>query len=149
MLFRSAVQGDFQAALADSDQSIRLDPKNVYNFLNRADVYRMAGDREAALRDLAQAKKVDGSNIYSWLMSAQIYDEMADRANALTNYREFYRLQPKAFRQIPEEYLKDISEKDYQTLRKEKDDARKKLEKQIRDAKKSADKKTAEKKKAS
>lgn len=144
-----AVQGDFQAALADSDQSIRLDPKNVYNFLNRADVYRMAGDREAALRDLDQAKKVDGSNLYSWLMSAQICDEMADHANALTNYREFYRLQPKAFRQIPEEYLKDISEKDCQTLRKEKADARKKLEKQIRDEKKAADKKAAEKKKAS
>ncbi len=138
-----AVMGDFQQALVDSDKAIALNAKDVYNFLNRADVYRMMGNRDAALNDLAQAKKVDKDNPYSYLMTAQIRDEMADRAAALADYKELYRLRPNAFRDIPAEYLKDISAKDYATVQKEKDEARKKLEKQIKDEKKAADKKPA------
>ncbi len=120
-----------------------LDPKDVYNFLNRADVYHMMGDFAQALRDLAQAKQVDKSNVYSYLMTADIRDEMGDKAVALTDYKEFYRLRPQAFRRVPEEYLKDISAKDYATVQKEKAEARKNLEKQIKDEKKAADKKPA------
>ena len=68
---------------------------------------------------------------------------MADQAAALADYKEFYRLRPAAFRDIPAEYLKDISAKDYETIQKEKDEARKNLEKQIQDEKKAADKKPA------
>ena len=138
-----AVTGDFAQALADSDKAVALDPKDVYNFLNRADVYHMMGDFAQALRDLAQAKQVDKSNVYSYLMTADIRDEMGDKAAALTDYKEFYRLRPQAFRRVPEEYLKDISAKDYATVQKEKAEARKNLEKQIKDEKKAADKKPA------
>ena len=138
-----AVTGDFRQALVDLGQAVTLNDKDVYNFLNRADVYRMMGDRNAALNDLAQARKVDKDNPYSYLMTAQIRDEMADQAAALADYKEFYRLRPAAFRDIPAEYLKDISAKDYETIQKEKDEARKNLEKQIQDEKKAADKKPA------
>ena len=76
-------------------------------------------------------------------MIADIRDEMGEKAAALTDYKEFYRLKPQAFRRIPAEYLKDISAKDYATVKKEKDEARKNLEKQIQDEKKAADKKPA------
>lgn len=115
-----AVTGDYGGALADADKAVALDSSNVYNWLNRADVYRMAGNREAALADCQQARQIDGDNPYCWLIPAQIYEEKADREAALASYREFYRLLPKAFRHIPEEYLKEISEKDYNTLQKEK-----------------------------
>ena len=120
-----AVTGDYAGALADADKAVALDSNNIYNLLNRADVQRMAGNREGALADCEQAKLVNGKNPYSWLISAQIYEEKAEHEAALSNYREFHRLLPKAFRHIPEEYLKDISEKDYKTLQKEKQEAEK------------------------
>lgn len=118
-----AVAGDYGGALADADRAVALDGNNVYNLLNRADVRRMAGNREAALADCMQARQLAADNPYCWLIAAQIYDEKAEQGEALTHYREFYRLRPKAFRRIPEEYLKDISEKDYKALLKEKQEA--------------------------
>lgn len=97
-----------------------MDSKNAYNFLNRADIYRMMGDREAALVDCREAKKVDAENPYSYLIGAQIEDEMERKEAALADYKEFHRLQPAAFRHIPPEYLQKISAKDYKTYEKEK-----------------------------
>ncbi|MCR5438620.1 MAG: hypothetical protein K6F01_04200, partial [Selenomonas sp.] len=68
------------------------------------------------------------------------------QAEALANYQEFYRLRPKAFRVIPEEYLQAVSDKDYKMLQKEKAEARKKYEQQWN--KEHKDKKAAEKKSA-
>jgi predicted Zn-dependent protease len=141
-----AVAADFTAGLQDLDKAVTMDSKNVYNYLNRADVYHMMGNTEAALADLAQAKDTDKANPYVWLMSAQIYEELGQQADALANYQEFYRLRPKAFRVIPEEYLQSVSEKDYKTLQKEKADAKKKYEQQWN--KEHKDKKAAEKQSA-
>ncbi len=120
-----AILGDYEGALADADKGVDLDDKNVYNFLNRADVHRMRGEREAALADCERAKAVDGKNAVTYLLMAQIYEEMADREKALENYKELHRRKPKAFRRIPEEYLQEISPKDYKTLQKEKEEAKK------------------------
>ena len=133
-----AVGGDYAGGLKDCDRAISLDSKNVYNYLNRADVYHLMGNLSAALADLEQAAAADRENPYSYLMRAQIYDELAKKDKSLENYKEFYLLRPKAFRVIGEEYLKDISEKDYKELRKEKDEARRNYEKKWQEEKKSA-----------
>ena len=125
-----AVTGDYGGALADADKAVALDSSNVYNWLNRADVYRMAGNREAALADCQQARQIEGDNPYCWLIPARIYEEKGDQEAALASYREFHRLLPKAFRHIPEEYLKEISEKDYNTLQKEKQETGKRQAKE-------------------
>ncbi len=138
-----AVAGDFTAGLQDLDKAVTMDSKNVYNYLNRADVYHMMGNTEASLADLAQAEAIDKANPYVWFMRAQIYEELGQQADALANYQEFYRLRPKAFRVIPEEYLQSVSEKDYKTVQKEKADAKKKYEQQWN--KEHKDKKAAEK----
>lgn len=114
-----AVDGDYTGGLADADQGLALDDKNAYNFLNRADIYRMLGNREAALADCQSAMKVDAENPYSYLMSAEIEDEMNRKDEALESYQKFYKLRPAAFRRIPSEYLQKISEKDYKTWQKE------------------------------
>ncbi len=117
-----AVEGDFTGALADADRGVSLDAKNAYNFLNRADIYRMIGNREAALADCQSAVQVDAKNPYSYLMSAEIEDEMGRKEAALAQYQKFYGLRPDAFRRIPPEYLQKISAKDYKTWQKEKAD---------------------------
>ncbi len=115
-----AVEGDYAGALADANRGVALDGKNAYNFLNRADIYRMAGNREAALSDCASAKKVDEENPFSYLISAEIEDEQGNKDAALKEYQAFYKLRPAAFRRIPPEYLQKISAKDYKTWQKEK-----------------------------
>ena len=115
-----AVEGDYAGALDYANRGVAQDSKNAYNFLNRADIYRMVGNREAALADCAAAKEVDAENPYSYLMSAQIEDEMERKEAALADYKEFHRLRPAAFRHIPLEYLEKISAKDYRTYQKEK-----------------------------
>jgi len=120
-----AVAGDYEGALLDSDKAVSMDDKNLYNFLNRADVHRMRGDRAAALSDCESARALDQKNPVTFLIMAQIYEEMGEEEKALASYKELYRLQPKAFRRIPEEYLKVISEKDYKALQKEKEEKKK------------------------
>ena len=115
-----AVEGDYAGALADANRGVALDGKNACNFLNRADIYRMAGNREAALSDCASAKKVDAENPFSYLISAEIEDEQGNKDAALKEYQAFYKLRPAAFRRIPPEYLQKISAKDYKTWQKEK-----------------------------
>ena len=136
-----AVEGDFTGALEDANHGISLDAENAYNFLNRADIYRMMGDREAALADCQQAMKLDAANPYSYLISAEIEDEMAKTDAALANYQKFYKLRPDEFRHIPPEYLQKISAKDYKTWQKEK--AEKEKERMEAWKKKQADKKSS------
>ena len=93
--------------------------------LNRADVRHMRGEREAALADCESAKALDGKNPVTYLLAAQIYEEMGNAEQALAHYKELHRLAPRAFRKIPEEYLQEISEKDYKELQKEKEEAKK------------------------
>lgn len=127
-----AVAGDFTGALQDADAGLALNSKDIYNFLNRADIYRMMGEPQKALADLQSAMSIDAKNPYGPLMSGQIYDEIGDHANALKYYKALYEIDPKTFRDIPEEYLKDISDKDYQTVLKEKKKAKEEREKAIK-----------------
>ena len=120
-----AVAGDYEGALLDADRAVSLDNRNIYNFLNRADVRHMRGEREAALADCESAKALDGKNPVTYLLAAQIYEEMGNAEQALAHYKELHRLAPRAFRKIPEEYLQEISEKDYKELQKEKEEAKK------------------------
>ena len=125
-----AVKGDYAAALAEANRAVSTNPQNVYIFLNRSDIYHMQGDTTAALADLTKAKEIDKSNIYVYLLSAQIYDELGNKEQAKENYREFYKLRPKAYRNIPEEYLQEIAPKEYKEVTKAKAEAREKYEKE-------------------
>lgn len=140
-----AVSGDYKGAIADSDKAVALDPKDVYNYLNRADVFHMAGDTDRAIADLTKAIAIDPKNGWGPLMRAGIYDELGDHQQALADYKAFYNLNPKAYARIPEEYLKDISKTDYETVQKARAEAKKKAaetwkkaQKEKRDQKKKA-----------
>lgn len=141
-----AVGCDFAGALKDCDKAVAMDAKNVFNFLNRADVYRMMGDTDKALADLAMAKKIKADNPYGWLLSAEIYDELGRQEEAQENYQKLYALDNKYVRVIPDEYLPALNEKEYKKRLKAKAEARKQYEKKWKEDKKKADKKSATRK---
>lgn len=141
-----AFAGDYAGGLADFDRAIALDANNVYIYLNRADVYHMQGDTTRAIADAHRAQEVDSKNIYGYTIAGQVYDEIGDHANALAEYKKLYEVNAKVFRLIPEEYLQEVSEKDYKTLRSEKERARKVHDEALKAAKDKQDKEKAKEK---
>lgn len=125
-----AVNGDFVGALNEADKAVAADSKNIYTYLNRADIYHMQGELDKALADLAKAKEIDKNNAISYYLAAVIEDERGNVEAAKADFAELYRLQPKAVNQIPDAYLQDIAPKAYEARQKQKAEARKKYAEQ-------------------
>ena len=121
-----AVSGDFAGALSEADKAVAADNKNIYTYLNRADIYHMLGELDKALADIAQAKEIDKKNAVSYYLAAVIEDEQGNTEQAKADFAELYRLQPKAVSRIPDKYLQAISQKEYEKRQKDKAEARKK-----------------------
>ena len=121
-----AVNGDFAGAISEADKAVATDNKNIYTYLNRADIYHMQGELDKALQDLVKAKEIDKDNAISYYLAAVIEDERGNTAAAKTEFAELYRLQPKAVNQIPDEYLQEIAPKAYEERQQKKAEARKK-----------------------
>ena len=115
-----AVAGDYEAALADSNHAVELDATNIYNFLNRADVYRMMGEREKALADLEKSQEIDAKNPYIYKMRGEIYNEMGEKEAALAAYKEYWKQAPNAS-DIPDEYMQEVDAAAYDKIVKERE----------------------------
>ena len=121
-----AVNGDFAGELSEADKAVATDSKNIYTYLNRADIYHMQGELDKALADLAKAKEIDKKNAISYYLAAVIEDEQGNSEAAKADFAELYRLQPKSVSKIPDVYLQDIAPKEYNAREKKKAEARKK-----------------------
>lgn len=135
-----AVSGDFAGALQEANAAVATDDKNIYTYLNRADIYHMQGDRTRALADLEQAKTIDKDNVISYVLAGRIQDELGNKEAARKEFADFYRLRPKDWQTIPEEYLETIAPKEYKELQKEKAEARAKFAKEWKKEQKSKNK---------
>ena len=113
-----AICGDYDGALADTNSACEQDPKNLYNFLNRADVRHMRGENDSALEDIAHAISMDEKNFISYELQAQILDELGRKYEALESYRKVYELTKKNPRSVPLEYLEKINPKAAEKIRK-------------------------------
>lgn len=121
-----AVNGDFAGAISEANKAVATDSKNIYTYLNRADIYHMQGDLDKALADLAKAKEIDPKNAISYYLAAMIEDERGNHEPAKADFAELYRLQSKSAGRIPDEYLQEIAPKEFEKRQKEKAEARKK-----------------------
>ncbi len=113
-----AICGDYDGALADTDAAIAQDPKNLYNFLNRADVRHMRGETDLALADIALALKIDEKNAIAYKLQGDILDEQGKTDLATESYRKVYELTKKNPHSIPLTYLEKIDAKAADKLRK-------------------------------
>ena len=143
-----AVNGDMAGALAEVNQAVAMNPKDAYNYLNRADVLYMNGEIDKALLDCEEAKKIDAKNLHAYLLSGLLLDEQAKKEEALANYQEAYKLAKDNVRYIPDEYLEKIAPKEYekrQKLKAEKAEKEKKAKEKQEKEKKKTENKTDEK----
>ena len=120
-----AVCGDFDGALIDSNKAVEQDAKNLYNFLNRADVYHMRGEFELALADIDRAIAINKKNAISYKLQGEIYDELGDTANAEKSFKTCYELSKKNPKSIPLTYLEKIDVAAAEKIHKAKAEAEK------------------------
>ncbi len=117
-----AICGDYDGALLDADAAVDKDPKNLYNFLNRADVRHMRGELDLALEDIDRALAVDEKNPIPYKLQAEIFDERGQVDKAEASYKKLYELTKKNPRIIPLNYLEKIDPKAAEKIRKKKSD---------------------------
>ncbi len=113
-----AICGDYDGALADVDAAVAQDPKNLYNFLNRADVRHMRGEVDLALEDINRALAVDEKNPIAYRLQGDIFDEQGNVDAATESYRKCYVLSKKNPHIVPLTYLEKIDPKAADKLHK-------------------------------
>ena len=119
-----AICGDYDGALADVDAAVEQDPKNLYNFLNRADVRHMRGELALAFEDIDRALAIDEKNPVAYKLQGDIFDEQGKSAQAEASYRKCYELS-KNPRLIPLSHLEKIDAKAAEKIRKAEEEAKK------------------------
>ena len=124
-----AICGDYDGALADANQSVAQDAKNLYNFLNRADVRHMRGELSQALADIDTAISIDKKNAISYKLQGEILDELGEVEKATESFRNCYELTKKNPNAIPLNYLEKIDNDAYKKIQKQKADAENKNKK--------------------
>ena len=115
-----AICGDYDGALADTDSAVDKDPKNLYNFLNRADVRHMRGELDLALADIELALAIDEKNPIAYKLQAEVFDESGQADKALESYKKVYELTKHNPKSVPLNYLEKIDAKAAEKIRKEK-----------------------------
>ncbi len=85
--------GEMDKALADFDQSIKLDPKNALPYYNRGLAFRDKGDHDRAIADFSHS---DGTraNALAFYNRGLAYWDRRDFDKALADYEQAIRINP-------------------------------------------------------
>ena len=87
-------QNSFAQAVAEFDESIRLNPGHVTSYLVRAIARHRAGDPRAALPDYAEVIRVRPDDVTAYVSRGQAYHELGDYGRAIADYGEAIRRRP-------------------------------------------------------
>jgi tetratricopeptide (TPR) repeat protein len=86
---------EYDPAIADIDQAIRIYPKLVKAYYNRGLVDRAKGDLDKALADFSDAIRLDPKYVMSFNNRGLVYDAKGDYDHAIADFNEAIRLDPK------------------------------------------------------
>jgi tetratricopeptide (TPR) repeat protein len=85
-------KGEFDRALADCNDVIRLDPGYAAAYANRGDIWRLKGDLDQALNDQDQAIRLSPESIVFYIHRGDLLRYMGDLKRALAAYDQALRL---------------------------------------------------------
>jgi lipoprotein NlpI len=86
---------DYDRAIADYSEAIRLDPKYESAYVNRAEAYAAKGDNNRANGDFNEAIRLDPKNIGIYLTRGSIYFRGGSFAKAQADFKRAAELGPK------------------------------------------------------
>ena len=89
------LKGDYDPAIRDFDEAIRLNPSYAPAYTGRGEAYFLEGDRDRAMQDLNQAVRVDPKFTTAYVSRAVVYIDMADLDRAIQDCSDAIRLSPK------------------------------------------------------
>jgi tetratricopeptide (TPR) repeat protein len=90
MLFAS--RRDWDTAIVEYTEAIKLDPKLAVVYDNRAFAYNEKGDYDRAIADCTQAIRLDPNNAVPYARRAFAYNEKGDYDRAIADYTQAIRL---------------------------------------------------------
>ena len=88
-------KGDYDRAIADYNEAIRLDPKYASAYYNRGIAYDDKGDHDRAIADYDEAIRLDPKYAVAYNNRGNAYHDKGDYDRAIADYSEAIRLDPK------------------------------------------------------
>lgn len=85
---------DYDRALADQDEVIRLDRKSAVNYFDRAATYLNRKDYPRALADYTQAIRLEPAFVFAYTSRASVYEKLQDYQRAVADLREAVHCDP-------------------------------------------------------
>lgn len=90
----SYLKGDYERAIQDYDQAIRLNPRFAKAFCNRGTTYAGKSDYDHAIQDFDQAIRLDPSFALAFSSRGLAYDKKGDYDRAIQDFDQAIRLNP-------------------------------------------------------
>ena len=90
-----AKKGEFDKAIADYNEAIRLDPKHATTYYNRGLTYGKKGDHDKAIADFTEAIRLNPKDAEAYYSRGCTYGEKGDHDKAITDYTAAIRINPK------------------------------------------------------
>ena len=87
-------KGDFNRAIIDLTEAIRLDPKDTTAYNRRGLAYDTRGNTDRAIADYSEAIKLDAKVSLTYFNRARAYDKQEEADRAIADYTEAIRLDP-------------------------------------------------------
>ena len=88
--------GDYDKAIADFNEAIRLDPKTSLAFRNRGDTYTNKGDHNRAIADYNEAIRLDSNDALALSARGVAYANKGDYDRAIADFNRAIQLDPKS-----------------------------------------------------
>jgi tetratricopeptide (TPR) repeat protein len=89
------IKSEFDRAIADYDQSIKLNPKAYDPYVDRGWAYHLKGDFDRAIENYSEAIKLDSENERAFIMRGAAWQRKGDYDRAIHDNDEAIRINPK------------------------------------------------------
>jgi tetratricopeptide (TPR) repeat protein len=89
------VKSDFDKAISDYNEAIRLNPKNATAYLPRGIAYVMKMDLDMAIADFSESIRLNSENATTYFERGSIYDAKGEYDNAIKDFNEALQIDPK------------------------------------------------------
>ncbi|WP_049779242.1 tetratricopeptide repeat protein [Rhodomicrobium vannielii] len=87
-------KGDYDRAIVDLNEAIRLDPKDAKAYSNRGDAYDNKGEYDRAIADHSEAIRLDPKNSNAYTHRGNAYRDKGEYGRAIADFNEAIFLDP-------------------------------------------------------